>query len=107
MRTPKSVATLRTTLAEQGEHAHRFVVAVLVAERREAGEVDERKPTLDSHRNIVPEVGSRSYWREPGGHGRQAHASRLRAVTKSTTASAAPPRASATVMPLDFSGLNP
>ena len=31
------------------EHAHRFVVAELVTERREAREVDEREPSLDSH----------------------------------------------------------
>ena len=35
--------------AEQREHPHRLVVAELVAERREAREVDEREPALDSH----------------------------------------------------------
>ena len=49
MRTPKSVATVRTAPRNSGEHPHRLVVAVLVAERREAGEVDEREPPVDSH----------------------------------------------------------
>src|SRR5207248_7667260 len=39
--------------AEQGEHANGFVVAELVAERGEAREIDERKPSLDSHGVIL------------------------------------------------------
>ena len=89
MRTPNSVATWRTALRNKREHAHRLFVAVLVAERRESGEVDEREPPIDSHVTIV---ASRS---RPG-----------------SERSPRPPRPRrrgrrAAVSPLDFSGLKP